>query len=175
MSLLKIYTYKSNYLRRKSAPVLKITPEIVEFVNNMVDTLRSKPGLGLAAPQLGKNLRIIVIESRGLKDDDGNIIYEHIPLRVLINPNISNFSNEKVVMEEGCFSVPNLFGPVTRPKKIKATALGIDGKTIKINASGLLARVIQHENDHLDGIIFTDLIADKKLLREVENELDIEG
>jgi len=173
MSLLKIYTYKSRFLRKTSLPVDKITPQIRQFIDDMVDTLHSKPGLGLAAPQLGKNLRIIIIESRGLKDDDGNVIYEHIPLKVLINPTILNTSKEKVEMEEGCFSVPNIFGPVVRPKKIKLTATDLQGKTVKINASGLLARIIQHENDHLDGIIFTDHITDKKLLRRVEGEISI--
>ena len=166
MSLLKLYTYKSNFLRNKSSEVQKINAEIELLVSNMVETLHSKPGLGLAAPQVGRNLRIIVIESRGLKDDDGNIIYEHIPLKILINPKILSHSKEKIEMEEGCFSVPNIFGPVLRPKKIKAIATNIKGKSFKLNASGLLARVIQHEIDHLDAILFIDKA---KNIHKVEN------
>ena len=175
MSLLHIYTYKSKYLRRKSLPVDKISDDIKSLVDDMTETLRSKPGLGLAAPQIGKNIRIIVIESRGVKDEEGNVVYEHFPLKILINPEIVSSSKEKIEMEEGCFSVPNLFGPVIRPKKIKVIARDIKGKNIKLNTGGLLSRVIQHEIDHLDGIVFTDLINDKKKIRKLDIESEIQG
>jgi peptide deformylase len=173
--ILTIITQENKGLRKKSEPVETITPEIVQFINNMIDTLRSKPGLGLAAPQVGKNLRIIIIESRGSKDEEGNIIYENIPLTILINPEIVKFSKEKVEMDEGCFSVPNIFGPVSRPKKVKVVAKDIKGKKILINTGGLLARVMQHEIDHLNGVLFIDLIPDKSKLKELKADQEIQG
>ncbi len=164
MSIINIVTEPNEILRRKSKEVLEITPKINTLIQNMIDTLRSKPGVGIAAPQIGKNTRLIVIESRGIERENGELA-DVIPLIVLINPAIKKFSKEKVVMEEGCFSVPNCFAPVERPKKIKVEATDIYGKKIVLNASGLLSRAIQHEVDHLDGILFTDYVKDKNLLK----------
>jgi peptide deformylase len=147
-------------LRNKSKEVDKISTDVKILVENMIDTLRTKPGVGIAAPQLGINKRIIVIESRGVERENGEI-NDILPLQVLINPTILKFSREKIEMEEGCFSIPNCFGP----KKIKVVALDLDGKKISINASGFLSRVIQHETDHLDGILFTDYIKDKSKIK----------
>lgn len=129
MSVLPVITLPNKILRTKSVEVEKITPELKTFVNDMVDTLRTKPGLGLAAPQVGRNIRLIIIESRGSKDDQGNVLYETIPLMVLVNPQITKFSKNKVEMDEGCFSVPDLFGMVTRPEKIKVIAKDLTEKT----------------------------------------------
>jgi peptide deformylase len=175
MSILKIITIPDKKLRETSSEVTVFDKKLLDFIDDMIDTLRSKPGLGLAAPQVGANIRIILIESRGVKDEDGNVIYENIPLKVLINPEITKFSRDKIEMEEGCFSVPNVFGPVTRPKKIKVTAQDRHGKKISINASGLLSRVIQHEVDHLNGVLFIDLVEDKTKLREIRTEEEIQG
>jgi len=177
MSILPVLTLPNKSLRIKSIEVEKIDQDLMNFIYDMVDTLRSKPGLGLAAPQVGKNIRLIIIESNGYQDENGNTISETIPLMVLINPEIIKFSRDKVEMDEGCFSVPDLFGLVTRPKKIKLIALDINGRKVQLNASGLLARVIQHEIDHLDGILFIDHITDKSKLRMVKMEQDqeIEG
>ena len=175
MSILNIITLENSQLRLKSKKVDHVTLDIDHFINDMIDTLRSKPGLGLAAPQVGRNLRIIIIESRGSKDEEGNTIYEKIPLTLLINPEIIKYSRDKIEMDEGCFSVPNIFGPVIRPKKIKAIAYDINGKEIQINTGGLLARVIQHEFDHLNGILFTDLILDKSKLKVIRVDQEIQG
>jgi peptide deformylase len=140
--------------------------------------LNSKPGLGLAAPQIGKNFQIITIESRGLPTPSPEIEGEKnevIPLVVLINPKIIKFSQKKVEIDEGCFSVPNVFGPVTRPEKVKVAALDKKGKTIQLNASGLLARVLQHEIDHLNGTLFIDLVEDKSRLKELKPGEEIQG
>ena len=175
MSILDIITQENKKLRRTSEPVDKVTPEINQLINDMIDTLHSKPGLGLAAPQVGKNLRIIIIESKGTKDEEENIIYEKIPLTTLINPEIIKYSKEKVEMDEGCFSVPNIFGPVIRSKKVKVIAKDIKGKKIQINTGGLLARVLQHEVDHLNGVLFIDLIFDKTKLKELKPNQEIQG
>jgi peptide deformylase len=164
MSVVEIITEPNIILRNKSTEVDKISTVVKILVENMIDTLRTKPGVGIAAPQLGINKRIIVIESRGVERENGEI-NDILPLQVLINPTILKFSREKIEMEEGCFSIPNCFGPVERPKKIKVVALDLDGKKISINASGFLSRVIQHETDHLDGILFTDYIKDKSKIK----------
>jgi peptide deformylase len=174
MSILKIITIPNKKLRRKSQPIEKVTPEIKKLARDMIETLHSKPGLGLAAPQISKNLRLIIIESRGLPRANGEIA-DVIPLTILINPEIIKCSQKKVETDEGCFSVPNVFGPVTRPEKIKVKALNLRGKKIYINASSLLARVIQHEIDHLDGIVFIDLVKDKSRLKELKPDQEILG
>jgi peptide deformylase len=173
MKKLTLVTLPDPRIREKSIPVEEITPSLRELVEGMVGVLRSKPGLGLAAPQVGYNIRLVIIESKETKDEEGNILYEEIPLMVLINPEITQRSKEKIEIDEGCFSVPNKYGPVVRPKKIKAEATDLNGKKIKINASGLLARVIQHEVDHLDGILFIDLVDDPKKIRYIESEKEI--
>jgi peptide deformylase len=175
MSILDIVTIPAESLRKKSLPIEEITTEIRKFIDDMVETLDSKPGLGLAAPQVGRNIRAVIIESKETRDEDGNIVYEKIPLMVLINPAITHYSRDKIEMDEGCFSVPNKYGPVTRPKKIKFEAINIDGKKVKGSASGLVARIIQHEIDHLDGILFIDKVSDPSKIKTIESEKDLEG
>jgi peptide deformylase len=168
MSKVEILTLPTESLRQKSKEVDKITPEVQALVKNLVDTLRTVPGYGLAAPQIGKNLRVAVIESKEYRDDEGNITSDAIPLHVLINPRIIKASKEKCEMDEGCFSYPNYYGPVTRPKQVRVKALNADGKEVQINAGGMLARVLQHEIDHLDGILFVDRVKDLSKIRKVE-------
>jgi peptide deformylase len=131
MAKLKILTIPDENLRKVAKPVDKITPEIIKIVDNLFETLKSsdRPGVGLAAPQVGKDLRILVIETEGYQRENGEIV-DVIPKMVLINPVITKSSNEKVEIEEGCLSVPDLLGLVTRPKKIRVTALDENGKKI---------------------------------------------
>ena len=103
MSVLPVVTIPTKSLRERSVEVREITDDLKVFVNDMIDTLRSKPGLGLAAPQVGKNIRLVIIESRGKEDEEGNTIYETIPLLILINPVITKFSKSKIELDEGCF------------------------------------------------------------------------
>jgi len=117
--------------------------EIQQFILEMIKTLRANRGLGLAAPQVGKNLKIAVIE----------IDHE---LFVLINPEIKKLSGEILVMEEGCLSFPGKFLPVPRYEKAKIKAIDMSGKKQIIRAKGLLARALQHEIDHLNGVLFID-------------------
>lgn len=167
LRILTIPTDEIN-LRKRSKEVTEITPEAKAVIADLIDTLKSseRPGVGLAAPQIGHNLRIVIIESEGYERDKGEIV-DRIPRKILINPKITKFSKEKVVIEEGCLSVPTIMGNVKRPKKVKVEAQDEKGKKICINASGFLARVLQHEIDHLDGILFIDLIEDKKSIREI--------
>lgn len=114
-----------------------------DFIEDMIATMWQADGVGLAAPQIGKSLRIIVIASGKQAS-------------VLINPKIIYKSLRKEVMEEGCLSVPGLFGPVKRSRMIRCRAYTRDGKKVSFKAEGLTARIIQHEVDHLNGILFID-------------------
>ncbi|MFA6215910.1 MAG: peptide deformylase [Patescibacteria group bacterium] len=144
--ILPIKIYPCPGLRQKSQ-VLKTeelgNKEIKQLISDMEKTMVEKDGIGLAAPQVGKNLRIVVISTA-----DGSL--------VLINPKILRKSWRTEIQEEGCLSFPEIFGLVKRSLKIKLVALDRTGKKIKFKASGLFARVIQHEVDHLDGILFID-------------------
>ena len=142
---LKIIKIPDPVLEKKTTLVKAITPEILKLVKDMIDTCRKAKGIGLAAPQIGKSIRLCIIN------------LEHLGLDpfALINPKILKFSWKKVNMEEGCLSIPGIYGMVRRPAKITVTALNTDGEVVNFEADGILARVIQHELDHLDGILFT--------------------
>ncbi len=142
--ILKI-VQESDPVLRKKAELIKNpkNPEIKELVVDMVATMKKANGIGLAAPQVGHSLRLFTANVE-------NKIY------VFINPEVKNLSFENIPFEEGCLSVQKIWGPVIRPKKLTIKALDEDGEPIKIRAKGLLARVIQHEMDHLDGKLFTN-------------------
>lgn len=142
--MLKILTNPNPILRRKSQPVADVSAqEIQELIPQMIELMLQKDGVGLAAPQIGKNIRLIVVH---LKDET----------MAIINPKFIKRSIIKEWGEEGCLSVPGKYGEVKRCKKITVKYLDANGKPRQIVAQGLLARVIQHENDHLDGILFID-------------------
>jgi peptide deformylase len=126
-------------------------------------------GVGLAAPQIGENLRIIVLEYAGTEGKNGKI-ENAFPTTILINPEVVKFSKDKNIVDEGCFSVPIYYGPVERPKKIRVQGLDRNGKKININASGYFSRVLQHEIDHLDGILYIDRVEKGKLYRYVKTD-----
>ncbi len=149
---LKIVKNPNPILRKKSSKILSdkiFEDEFKQLCEDMSLTMQEKDGVGLAAPQIGKNIRLIVINSK-----DGPI--------TIINPKIVKKSFSKEYGEEGCLSVPNVFGKVKRYKKITCSYLNLKNDKKKIKASGLLSRVIQHEIDHLDGILFIDKAIDMK-------------
>lgn len=144
MKTLPILTLPSPILREKSREVaMKELPRLHGFIDTLVATMYANDGIGIAAPQVGTSLRIIVIGT------------EKSPL-VLVNPVIHTSSQETGWGEEGCLSVPGIFGKVRRAKKIQVKALDPSGKALSLKASFLLARVIQHEIDHINGILFID-------------------
>jgi len=130
-------------LRQKSLPVRRINADVRSLIEQMRKVIKQNNGVGLAAIQIGEPTRIIVCEI----DDK---------FYTFINPEIIKSFPETSAVEEGCLSLPNMYGEVERPKKISLKAINFDGKKIKIKAFGLLARVVQHEIDHLDGILFID-------------------
>jgi peptide deformylase len=147
--ILPIQTGQNNpLLRQKSKEVTEINAQIKQLVLDMEETLRGQ-GLGLAAPQVGQSLRIIRIDIPPCGK-------EKAVQFSLINPEIIKTSRKKEIMEEGCLSLPGIFVLVKRPEKVTIKALKTNGQPIKIKAKGLLARVLQHEIDHLDGILIVD-------------------
>ena len=143
---MKILEYPNEILRKESVEVKNPTSvETKQLIAEMIQTLRANNGLGLAAPQVGKNLRLCIIE------------IEH-ELFVLINPEIKSLSKEKLLSEEGCLSFPNKFLDIQRSKRIKIKAIDSNGKKQIIRARGLLARAIQHEIDHMNGVLIVDRV-----------------
>ena len=148
-NIMKIYKYGSDILRVKAEKVERVTNEIRQLVNAMIETMYQSRGVGLAAPQVGKSLRIIVIDPQDKK------ISGDFPL-VLINPKIIETSGKIVEYEEGCLSIPKVYWNVKRPQKVKIEALDINGKKFIIEDDGVLGRIILHELDHLEGVLFVD-------------------
>lgn len=145
MALLEIKEYGEPVLREKALPVKEITPEILNLIKDMAETMYTASGVGLAALQVGVPKRIILVDG----EEDGLI--------VLINPIIVKSEGE-VVAEEGCLSVPDIYSQVKRSSKVTIKALNENGDPIEITEEGLIARALQHEIDHLDGILFIDRI-----------------
>lgn len=160
--ILSIHRGKDNpILRQNSKEVSGIkTPEIQELILDMKETLDNVSGLGLAANQIGKNLRIFVVNLQAVKSVQKIL---KIP-DVFINPKILKISREEELLDEGCLSLPGIWGQVSRHKKIEIEANGENNKKFKVKANGLLAQVFQHEMDHLEGILFIDKA--EKILNE---------
>ena len=155
MALRTIVTLPEAVLRRKARAVTKFDKGLQTVIDDMIETMREAPGVGLAAPQIGLAERIIVIEYFEREEDEEN---EDAPRKVwaVLNPEIVKSSEEKVLGIEGCLSVPGLVGEVERHAAIQVKGLNRHGKPTKIKAEGWLARIFQHEIDHLNGVIFTD-------------------
>ena len=161
MSIRRIVKYGEETLREPSKEVFKVSKKIQDLVHDMLETMYSARGVGLAAPQVGENLRIFVID---VSADD-----EPLQPRVFINPKIIKKSGE-VTADEGCLSFPEVFSKVKRYANVMVKALDIKGRSFVLEAKdgSLLARAIQHEFDHLDGILFIDRCVD---IPHVEEEL----
>ena len=144
--MLKICKLGEEVLRKKSVPIKdeEINDELRALAEEMFETMENANGVGLACPQIGKNIRMFVAEA----DDDVK--------RVFINPQIIATSDDSVPYEEGCLSVPQVYENIMRPSKVTVQAQDQNGKKFTLEAEGLLARIIQHENDHLEGVIFID-------------------
>jgi len=136
----------SPVLRQKSPPVRTVDDEVRQLVDDLFETMRAAKGVGLAANQIGVARRVAVVD----------VGEEDPPPLVLINPVILERSEEDETAEEGCLSIPDIFGDVTRPARVVVEALDLEGKKVRTEASGYKARAIQHEIDHLDGVLFLD-------------------
>ena len=156
MTIRKIVTLPDPVLRRKAHPVKKFDKDLHTLIDDMVETMREAPGVGLAAPQIGLSERLLVIEYYEREEDEE---IEDAPKKVwaIINPEIVKASEEKVMGVEGCLSIPGLLGEVERHQDVLVKGLNRHGKPMKVKAKGWLARIFQHEIDHLNGVLFTDL------------------
>jgi len=160
MAILEIKEYGEEVLREKSLPVKEITPEILNLIRDMAETMYVASGVGLSAPQVGVLKRIIVIDGQ----EEGLI--------ALINPKIVRREGE-VIAEEGCLSFPEIYSEVKRSSRVTVEALNQKGERIEITKEGLIARALQHEIDHLDGILFIDKVGKTKrqiLLNKLKNQ-----
>jgi peptide deformylase len=139
-------------LRRTAQPVAEVTDETRSLITDLFDTMYAEDGVGLAAPQVGVMQRVIVVDPR----------QEDVAPFALVNPVVLERSSEVERAEEGCLSIPGLQEVVERPARITITGLDADGAEVSLHADGLLARVLQHEVDHLDGVLFIDRVSPLK-------------
>ncbi len=161
MTIREIVTVPAPVLRRKARKVTDFGNELQELVEDMVETMREAPGVGLAAPQIGEPIQLIVVEYAEPEENEGEPEKQKLPrLYVMVNPEITRFSEEKEVGTEGCLSIPGFAGNVNRPVEITIRGLNRRGQPMRVKAKDWLARIFQHEIDHLEGVLFTDL-ADK--------------
>jgi peptide deformylase len=174
---LPVVQYGHPVLRQKGARIEKITPEIERLIDDMLETMYEAKGVGLAAQQVGKALQLTVIDVRDAVERPSTLELkgasadpESIMPLVLINPEWTAV-NDPVEGAEGCLSFPEVYGDISRPESIDVTATGRKGETIQFRCGGLLARAIQHEYDHLHGILFIDRM-DKASLKKIKPELD---
>jgi len=174
---LPIRKYGEPVLRQKGARIERITTEIKKLVADMFDTMYEARGVGLAAQQVGYALQLTIIDVRGIKDRPSTMAIDgkevdpeaHMPL-VLINPELK-FGTEQVTGPEGCLSFPEIFADITRPAEVDVVATNDKGDRISFHAGGLLAKAVQHEFDHLQGILFIDRMA-TQTKRELKPELE---
>jgi peptide deformylase len=138
-------------LRRKAAKVSDFGPELQQLIDDMIDTLHSESGAGLAAPQVNVSQQVILVEYGNGEDED-----TPPTLYVTVNPKITRFSRQTVIGAEGCLSIPGLMGEVERAEEIIVEGLDRFGKPLKMRLEGWVARIFQHEIDHINGILYTD-------------------
>jgi peptide deformylase len=154
--VLSVYVYGSGVLKKEAAPVAQDYPALSQLISDMWDTLYNANGVGLAAPQVGHAIRLIVIDASVFKDDD--------PLadgfkRVLINPELVEFSEEESTFNEGCLSIPGIHEDVVRPKRVRVRYFDEHFQAHDEWFDGIPARIAQHEYDHVEGILFTERLA----------------
>ena len=170
--ILTVVKYGTPILRQKGKRIESITPAIKKLIADMFETMYANKGVGLAAQQVGEALQLTVIDVRGATDRPSSLelsgkpadVHEFMPL-ALINPEFSS-AGEPVAGPEGCLSFPEIFGEITRPELVDVKALNQEGNPIEFRCGGLLARAVQHEIDHLNGILFID-----RMSREAKEKL----
>ena len=154
--ILPIYTYGSAVLRKQAEPIAADYPELNTLITNMYDTMYKAEGVGLAAPQVGLAIRLLVIDLVAFKEDDPELGAFKV---VMINPTILERSEEEVTLEEGCLSIPGVHENVSRSEHIKIKYQDASFNEYTEEFNGYKARVIQHEYDHLEGHLFTDRVS----------------
>ena len=160
MALRDIIILPDKRLRQKSEPVKAVDAEVRTLVDDMFETMYKAPGVGLAAIQVGVPRRVVTVDT-DKKDEPKQP-------QVFINPEIVWSSEEKGTYEEGCLSIPEYYEEVERPSEVKVRFMGLDGTTQEVAANGLLATVLQHEIDHINGVLFIDHISKLKRDRVIK-------
>ena len=168
--ILPIYVYGAPILTKRTIEVEENTPELQQLIDDMIETMHGASGIGLAAPQVGRSERLFVVDLSPMVEDPEA---EQMEPMVFINPEIYEESEEDEEYEEGCLSIPDVREYVVRPEGIRIRYLDRNMQERDIEADGILARVIQHEFDHLDGILFLDHISafKKRLLKRRLKEM----
>ena len=162
LRIITIFDEDASVLRQPARKVKRFGPELQRLVDEMIETMREAGGVGLAAPQVGVPLRVFVAElPEDEEDPQSGRVY------VLVNPKIIKASLEEVEGEEGCLSIPGIYGDVWRAEEVVVRAQDVNGKEIRLRAKGFLARIFQHEIDHLNGILFIDRVQDRTALRTI--------
>jgi peptide deformylase len=170
VALLPIRTVPDPVLRTKCRPVERFDDELARLARDMVETMRAAPGVGLAANQIGSEVRLAVVDVSAGEDPD--------ELLVLVNPEITAAEGRELDLE-GCLSIPGLTDKVERAQSIEVTAQDLAGERVELAASGYLARAIQHEVDHLDGVLFVDRLAGlrkeraRRFIRRLQEQAEV--
>jgi peptide deformylase len=175
--ILEVVKYGHPTLRQKGAPIERVTPDIKKLIADMFDTMHENKGVGLAAQQVNQALQLTVLDVRAVTDRPSTIEVEGKPQdvndfmpMVLINPELKP-RGDQVKGGEGCLSFPELYAEISRPESVEVKALNEKGKPVEFRAGGLLSRAIQHEADHLNGILFIDRMT-KQDKEDLKPELD---
>jgi peptide deformylase len=155
---LKLHYLGDRVLRQPAKRISKVDDEVRQLARQMLETMYSEDGIGLAAPQVGTNKQLLVV--------DCDLENPATPPFILINPTITQSSRDVCIIQEGCLSIPGVFLNVVRPEVIEVSYKDENGRPQKITATGLLARVIQHEIDHLNGVMFVDRVDNALALNE---------
>ncbi|MGX1788067.1 peptide deformylase [Bosea sp. NPDC055332] len=161
MAIRPLVILPDSMLRKVSAPIGDITPEIRKLAEDMLETMYDAPGIGLAAIQIGEPVRLVTLDVSKKAEEGEEQAREPM---VFINPEVTWRSDELSVYEEGCLSIPEYYEEVERPARVKVVYRDLDGKAHEIEADGLLATCLQHEIDHLNGVLFIDYLS--RLKRE---------
>jgi len=172
MSILPIVTYNDPVLRQKASPIEGNTDQLQTLIDDMFATMYNGEGVGLAAPQIGKTLRLFVVDADTFTSEEEDL-QDHGPL-VFINPVVKPLEGEHITMDEGCLSIPGIREGVTRPDKVEVSWRDRDFNPQKEVFSGWMSRVIQHEYDHIEGVLFIDYLGSfrKRMLRSRLNAVD---
>ncbi len=168
LRIITVFDEDSQVLRQKARKVKRFGPELERLAQDMLETMREAHGVGLAAPQVGLPLRLFVAEVPEDMEDEPHAGETH----VFVNPKIVKVGREEVEREEGCLSIPGIYGDVWRADEVVIRAQDVKGKPIRVRAKGFLARIILHEYDHLEGILFVDRVEDPSTLHTYEEDED---
>lgn len=170
MAIRSIITHPAEVLRKRSRKVADFGLELQKLIDDMVETMRDEPGVGLAAPQVNVPLQVIVVEYGDENDDE-----KPPKLYAVVNPTIVKASEESVAGMEGCLSVPGFVGEVERAERVDVKGQNRHGQPIRIKAKGWLARIFQHEIDHLNGVLFIDRTDKVWRTEEETSQVDVAG